>query len=76
MAWAHLQAAFYFYSPTYQLPNPQQAGSDVLAGSLPHVCDHCTVKITWSRLMETTSCLYYIRNVIVTDKKGQEATKK
>ena len=58
-----------------ELPAPQQAGGGVLAGGLPSVCDHCTVKMTWNRLMDTASHLYYSRKVIVTAKKRQKATK-
>lgn len=52
-----------------ELPAPQQTSGDVLAGGLPSICDHCTVKMTWNRLMDSASPLYYSRKVIVTAKK-------
>jgi len=58
-----------------ELPAPQQASRDVLPSSLPSVCNHCAVKMTWNTLMDTASHSYYSRKVVVTAKKRQKATK-
>lgn len=58
-----------------ELPAPQRAGAGVLAGVLPSVCDHRTVKMTWNTLVDTASRLYHSRKVTVTAKKRRMATK-
>lgn len=64
---------------TLELSAPQQAAGELLAGSLPIVCDQYTMKMTWNTPMDTAFGLYYRRKVTVIAKKKfkkrQKATK-
>jgi len=59
--------------PSATVASPPVA--DILAGSLPCVCGHCAVKMTWNSLMDTVPGLYCSRKVIVTAKKRQKTIK-